>query len=288
MEKLSKKGLLAIAVLVSLVTASMVYIFLQSATQKVAKIESESVVVAKINIPAKTRISVDMLQETSVPLQYVQPGALKELPKVVGSMTREDLIAGEQMVERRLWVPGAQSGFSGVIPAGKRALTVAASEVTGVAGLVKAGDYVDVLITFDAQTVGDAVTQIAMQNIPVLSVNRDSLAGPDKEASRKEPAKEAALAKVVNITLAVTPEDAARITMAEEKGKVRFALRPYATEKDTYLARPVSPADIVGNHLAKGKTVAAVSTGNSGGGGGSGNSSGNSLGIPVIRGTKFE
>ena len=282
---MSNKMLFAIALVFSLVTVSLIYTFLQSAARRTALKEGETVVVAKVNIPAKTRVSPEMVQELRVPPEYIQPGAMREIPKVVGIMTREEIIAGEQLTERRLLIDGKHSGFSGVIPAGKRAITVAATDVTGVAGLVKAGDYVDVLITFDAQTVGDVVTKIAMQNIEVLSVNRESLADTDNHAGKKDASKDLALTKVANVTLSVSPEEAAHITVAEEKGKVRFALRPYVPERDTYVAKPVYPTDVVGvNQSPKSSGSSNYSVSSSS----SGNSSGNSSGIPVIRGTKIE
>ena len=285
MTKMSNKMLLAIALVFSLVTVSLIYTFLQSASRKNASREGEIVIVAKTNIPAKTRLSPEMVEELRVPPEYIQPGAVREIPKVMGIMTREEIIAGEQLTERRLLLEGKNAGFSGIIPVGKRAITVAATDVTGVAGLLKAGDYVDVLVTFDAQTVGDVVTKIVMQNIAVLSVNRDSLSPQEINTGKKYASKDPALTKVANITLAVSPEDAARITVAEEKGKVRFALRPYMPETDTYIAQPVYPADLVGVHQSPQPSGTSTSAASSGG---SSRSSGNSTGIPVIRGTKIE
>lgn len=285
MTKMSNKVLLAIALVFSLVTVSLIYSFLQSTARKSASKEGEIVVVAKANIPAKTRLSREMIEEVRVPPEYIQPGAVRDIPKVMGIMTREEIIAGEQLTERRLLFEGKNAGFSGVIPVGKRAITVAATDVTGVAGLVKAGDYVDVLVTFDAQTVGGIVTKIVMQNIAVLSVNRDSISGQEANAGKKDASKDPALTKVANITLAVSPEDAARITIAEEKGKVRFALRPYMPETDTYIAQPVYPADLVGVHQSPPPSDSPTSSASAGG---SSRPSVNSTGIPVIRGTKIE
>jgi pilus assembly protein CpaB len=263
---------------------TLIYSFLQSNTQKTASVEGETVIVAQTDIPAKTRVSLAMVREVRVPPEYIQPGAIREVPKVVGTMTREAVLAGEQLTERRLLPEGRYSGFSGVIPAGKRAITVAATDVTGVAGLLRAGDTVDVLVTFDAQTVGDSVSKIAMQNVVVLAVNRDTLASQDNSAGKKEGSTDPALAKVANVTLAVSPEDAARITIAEEKGKVRFALRPYISENDTVVALPVFPTDIVGEHRAPKQSGASNPVASSS----AGILTVNSIGIPVIRGTKIE
>lgn len=75
MEKLPKKSLFVIALVLSLVTASMIYTFLQSAATKAVSSESEVVLVAKTNIPNRTRIAAEMVQEQRVPKEYIQPGA---------------------------------------------------------------------------------------------------------------------------------------------------------------------------------------------------------------------
>ena len=296
MAKLSQKGLLAIALLLSLATAALIYNYLQQAVEKPVTVEGELVIVAKTDIPPKTRVTPEMVQEVRVPREYIQPGAMRELPKVVGVMTREQIVGGEQVLERRLLIEGKQAGFSGVIPAGKRAITVSATEVTGVAGLLKPGDYVDVFVTFDQQAVGDNVSQLLLQNAMVLAVNHDSAAVPDKDsAGKKETPRDQVAAKMATITLAVSPDDAVRVTLAEEKGKVRFALRPYIPEDSKTAEKAVTPKDIVGVH--KSPVQSGPSDEKSAKSGGSGSNSGNGakekkadnpFGVTVIRGTKTE
>lgn len=57
-----------------------------------------------------------MVQEAQLPPEYIQGGAVREMAKVVGVVTREAIIAGEQVLERRLLTAGKQAGFTGVIP----------------------------------------------------------------------------------------------------------------------------------------------------------------------------
>ena len=42
--------------------------------------------------------------------------------------------------------------------------------MTGVAGFVKPGDFVDVIVTFDANTAGADVSHVVLQNMQVLSI----------------------------------------------------------------------------------------------------------------------
>ena len=288
MAKLSSKGLTGIALVLSFVTAVLVYNFLNQSVQKPVVVEGEPVVTARVDIPAKTRITAAMVQESRIPAEYIQPGAVRELPTVIGMVTSETIVGGEQVLQRRLFTDGKQVGFTGVIPAGKRALTVGVSDITGVAGLLKAGDMVDAIVTFDQQVVGDNVSQILLQNILVLAVNKDSEAAPDQRDLKKD-AKDAGVVKATTVTLAVAPEEAAKIALAEEKGKLRFALRPYLPESSDPVKRPVTPTDIVGVHkspIQQGKEQLPQSPPAPPAAPDAAPKAG--TGIPVIRGTKIE
>jgi pilus assembly protein CpaB len=171
---------------------------------------------------------------------------------------------------------------------------LSANEITGVAGLLKAGDYVDVFVTFDQQAVGDHASRLLLQNALVLAVNRDSASIPEKEnPSQKEAAKETVGFKITTVTLAVSPEDVVKVTLSEEKGKVRFALRPYIPEDGKTAEKTVTPKDIVGVHTSPGQTGSTESKpgGTTSSGGGSDpteKKKDNPFGVAVIRGTKVE
>ena len=289
MAKLSSKGLTGIALVLSFVTAVLVYNFLNQSVQKPVVVEGEPVVTARVDIPAKTRITAAMVQESRIPAEYIQAGAVRELPTVIGMVTSETIVGGEQVLQRRLFTDGKMVGFTGVIPAGKRALTVGVSDITGVAGLLKAGDMVDAIVTFDQQVVGDNVSQILLQNILVLAVNKDSEAVPEQRDLKKDAPKDAGVIKATTVTLAVAPEEVAKIALAEEKGKLRFALRPYLPEGNDPVKRPVTPTDIVGVHkspVQQNKEQPPTTPPAPPAGADTAPKTG--PGIPVIRGTKVE
>lgn len=250
MNKLSSKALLGIAVVLSLITSMMVYNYLKSAANTTAK-ETQPVVVAKVDIPPKTTVTADMVQVLQVPKEYIQPGAINDQKLIVGIVTREQIVSGEQITERRLVISGKSVGFSGIIPKDKRAVTVAVTEVTGVAGFVKAGDYVDVIATFDQNSAGDNVSHLILQNIQVLASNRDTEAGVNAADRDKKD-----VIKTSTVTLAVTPDEAAKLALSEEKGKIRMALRPYMPDVGVVLTAAVTPKDLVGEHLGVNKSPA--------------------------------
>ncbi len=249
MAKLSGRGLLVIALILSLLTSALVYSYLKGIANQAIK-PGKPVITAKVDIPPKTQITAEMVQESSVPPEYIQPGAIVALGDVVGVTSREQIIAGEQITQTRLVVPGQTRGFAGIIPSDKRAVTVAVTEVTGVAGFLKAGDYVDVLVTFDTNTVGENVSQIVLQNLLVLAVDRDT------DANQAEANKDKKDVSKTAVTLAVTPEEAARLTVADEKGKIRMALRPTIPANGTVAANGVTPKELVGSYAAPEKSSA--------------------------------
>ncbi|MDR3592054.1 MAG: Flp pilus assembly protein CpaB [Negativicutes bacterium] len=247
MAKLSGRGLMVIALILSLLTTGLVYSYLKGVANQAIK-PGKPVIVAKVDIPPKTVITPEMVQESSVPAEYIQPGAIVATADVVGVTSREQIVAGEQITQRRLAVPGQTRGFAGTIPNDKRAMTVAVTEVTGVAGFVKAGDYVDVLVTFDTNTVGENVSQIVLQNLLVLAADRETEAGQaDAGKEKKETTSK------TTVTLAVTPEEAAKLTVADEKGKIRMALRPYIPSSGAVAANGVTPKELVGSYATSPK-----------------------------------
>lgn len=253
MVKLSNKKLLSIAVVLSLMTVILVYHYLKGITSEQTVQDGVSVVVAKVDISPKTKITPDMVAEVKMPSAYIQPGAVISLNKVVGIVAREHIVSGEQISERRLVRDGKSVGFTGIIPRDKRALTVAVNEVKGVAGFIKAGDYVDVVVTFDTAAVGEDVSHVVMQNILVLASNRDT------ETVATEPGKDGAkeVSKNATVTVAVTPDEAAKLTLSEEKGKIRLVLRPYLPLNGVVIAEAVTAKDLVGDHVVPGKNEQA-------------------------------
>src|SRR5207302_7120878 len=109
------------------------------------------------------------------------------------------------------------AGLSATIPEGMRALSVAVNEVVAVAGFVTPGTMVDVLVTgrVNGSRGGDEnITRTILENVPVLA------AGQKIEQDREGKPQ-----TVPVITLLVSPDDAAKLTMASTQGKIQLALR---------------------------------------------------------------
>jgi pilus assembly protein CpaB len=107
-----------------------------------------------------------------------------------------------------------------VISPDKRAIAVKVDKVIGVSGFIHPNNRVDVLVTL--KRVGGAIynpiTKIILENILVLAV------GPDIEEKK---GKEEKATPVDVITLEVTPEEAEKIALAAQEGKISLALRKH-------------------------------------------------------------
>ena len=244
MFKLSKKKLLMIAVILSAVFAGLLYRYLNT------PIAAETVIIAKSDISPKTIITDEMIKEASVPKEYIQPNAIQDKKKVVGSIARETIVSGEQITSKRLFVAGKTAGFTSIIPRDKRAMTVSVTEETGVAGFTKPGDYVDIIVTLEGKELGEPISQTILQNLLVLAYNRD--VEEIESSSEAKKGQAAPSAKANTVTLAVSPMEAVKLALGDEKGKIRLVLRPFMPLDGTGPAlMSVTPTSLIGGRAAQ-------------------------------------
>jgi pilus assembly protein CpaB len=212
-----------------------------------------AVVVAKTDIPARTVVTQSMVEVKLVPAENAAPLAFSSLDQVVGQATRFPVTVGEQVLSSKVVALSANSAavsrsLSFVIPEGRRAFAISADEVMDAGGLVLPGDYVDIVVLYDVQfrstdgveTVESYVVQHLMQNIEILAVaqtivdvvetpaeggSNNGAGASDTQRVRNSEAKPNH--EAITVTLALTPEEAQRLYLAEANGKIRLAVRPY-------------------------------------------------------------
>ena len=201
-------------------------------------IEPMDVIVALKDIPAETPITAPVLGTSSVPKKFVQPFSTTRGSDLLGMVTRTPIAQGEQILTnklRRASEVAASATLSGVVPQGKRAITLGADMLTGVGGFVRPGDFVDILWTLPGQKTGggrgtDPVTITLFQSVGVLAVSGEMLgkSTTEREASRD-----------YTVTVGLSPQETALLLYAREQGGVQLSLRP-KTDKDMQVA--VAPA----------------------------------------------
>jgi pilus assembly protein CpaB len=169
---------------------------------------------------------------------------------VVGRGLITPVAMNEPLLATKLADKEAGGGLSIVIPEGMRAVSVKVDEVIAVAGFVTPGTRVDVLVTMSPGIQQQTnVTRVILQNIQVLAagqtVQRDLEGKPQT---------------VTVITLLVTPEQAERLTLASNEGRIQLALRNTLDVTETTTSG-MQAATLVGDVRAGAPAPRAVSVG---------------------------
>ena len=213
-----KRGRMIIlfAIACGLVAAGTVYIYLGRAiAPKPVSAETVRVVVAKSAISPRTKITQDLVYVREISEEAAHPKAVRDIDSVIGMTAKYEILEGEQIVMDRLYREDERIGLVSSVPSHMRAVTVPVDEVVGVAGFVKPGDKVDIIVTASGVGQTGDVAFTVLEDIEVLAVAQET---EDKSQGK---------AKVsTSVTLAVTPSQAERLALAEEIGKLRLALRP--------------------------------------------------------------
>ncbi|MFZ5631238.1 MAG: Flp pilus assembly protein CpaB [Bacillota bacterium] len=207
--------ILIVAILFGLAAAYGTYQYLKYMEKTYKSSENfAKVAVAKVRIPARQVIGEQMVEIKEIPANYAGPSVIGKKEEVVGKVARGEIYPGEQIIKDKVAAPqDPGEGLAMIVEPGRRAITVAVNDVTGVAGLLKPGDHVDILGTVSVNK-DTAITSLIVQNIKVLAVNKAMAAGADA----KQP-------QTGTLTLSVDPVEAQQLTLATERGSIRVLLR---------------------------------------------------------------
>ena len=168
--------------------------------------------------------------------QYVQPQAATSLDRVSGMMAAVPISKGEQITLNK-FISAKEAASSGsslamVTPIGKRAVTISIDSISAVGGMIRPGDYVDVvaMITVPVTTTqGKQTTQVAsvplFQNVLVLAIGQDISTSGQQSAAESRYKKEEKRVESPAITLALNPREASLLGFVQDQGKIRLALR---------------------------------------------------------------
>jgi len=188
-------------------------------------VPTTSVVVAVRDLPARARINTEDLEIVELPAIAVHPLSYKSIEDVVGRFAAGEVALGEQILPNDISEDVLGGGLAQLVPVGSRAISIAISNATAAGGLVSPGDHVDVIAIFTEDTVGRDGTSIVAQNIEVLAISQTVL-GDDVEAKRDAGSGSSSPQSVsATVTVAVSLENAQRISLAESFGELRVFLR---------------------------------------------------------------
>jgi len=246
----TNRALILLGLFLGLVSAALVVVYLSKADDGGGNVSGGAgtfVVVATQDIPAGTRVTEGMVDRKSISAEAVLAGVFTNKKDVVGQVTRVPLVNGEQVIPSKVTATGAAIAdvedppLAYVIPEGKRAVSVEVSSQIGVSGLIRPGDYVDVILTIQVRGGGgtgesantDQITRTILQNVQVLSVDQDiAIPSQDTEGAPSVGGSADSNPDATTVTLAVSPVHGEVLTVAEtcgqnNGGRLALALRGF-------------------------------------------------------------
>ena len=249
--------LMAAAIMLGLIAT---WVTTQYMKKREARIEAEAkrrasggttveVVVPRRNLPKGTVIdgsnmaARDVLQDTV----YDETILAADFGKVQGTRLARQVEQGKPL--RKSDLEGRSKEFSELLPKGMRAVTVEIDEINSIAQMVRVGNRLDLmLIVSDGDGSGGQQVLSVMQKVKIIATGQI--------LSRTLPAEGAQPAQVQrysNVTFEVTPDDAARIILAQQMGKIRAVLRSDEDNDVAPLARVTTQSVMKGPTAKKKK-----------------------------------
>jgi pilus assembly protein CpaB len=225
-------------------------------------VPTNSVVVTAARVTFGTALNSDNVVEIPWALPTIPDGAYATkdaLFKDGRRVTLSPMEQGDLVLASKITGPGQRGSLSALLQEGHKAVTVRVDDVRGVAGFVLPGDRVDVVL-IRSENRGNGQTQntsdVLVQHVKVLAI--------DQVANERQ--EEVSVAKAV--TLEVTTEQAQKILLATNIGKLSLVLRQAGQSAEDPVKR-VTDADL-GITASRSKTESQMAT------------------IDIIRGTKPE
>ncbi|WP_129781293.1 Flp pilus assembly protein CpaB [Peristeroidobacter soli] len=175
-------------------------------------------VVAKVDLASGSVLSSQTVAVREVPNTFLHADAVRSehWREIAGRVLSRPVRSGETILNSHL-AQGAGAGFSAQLPEGMRALTFPVDEEASIAGMLAPGDRIDLLFTTAAAN--DSVTVPLLFSVPVIATGIRTQANEHSLPDRLQSGP------FRTITVAVDPADAAKITLAQEAGRITVALR---------------------------------------------------------------
>lgn len=231
---MEKKGVL-IPMLLAM-AAAIFYLMVLTSKEKALSnaYETGQVLVARLDIPERTVLKEEMVEPMAVPRKFMEQDAFEiktpsDIKMIANLVTRIRIPKGNQVTQSALVSLSPDAGLSVKIPPGYRGAVLPIEPE--LKALVKPGDRVDVLVTFDALMADnrkEKVTATILQNVLVIAVGTNlgqGMSAKQFKASSDKEEKSAAFSEKSMISLALNPNEAQYLALAMKQGDTAVILR---------------------------------------------------------------
>ena len=229
---MAKKKLLLAAMIVGALAVALLVVFVQTERSQYIKKDGPkaTVVMAAGNIPAGTPLEPGLVTYAEVPEMYLPPNPIFEgdAPLFLGATLTVNVEAGTYIQTSDFARTEIARDLSSKVLRGERAMSIPVDNISGVSGLLKAGDRVDILATFpvtqddqlipgqNGNTSVGYVTMSLLQNVTLLAVGQQ-LSEINAQGNGRS--------GYSSVTPSLTVQEAELITIAQTRGKLTLLLR---------------------------------------------------------------
>lgn len=231
---MEKKGVLVPMLLA--MGAAIFYLMVLSSKEKALSgaYEMGQVLVARADIPERTVLKEDMVEPVPMPRKFMEQDVFEvktpsDIKMIANLVTRIRIPKGNQVTQSALISLSPEAGLSVKIPPGYRGAVLPIDPE--LKALIKPGDRVDVLVTFDALMADnrkEKVTATILQNVLVIAVGTNMGQGMNAKQFKAAGAteeKNAAIAEKAMISLALNPNEAQYLSLAMKQGDTTVVMR---------------------------------------------------------------
>lgn len=195
----------------------------------------------------------------TVPPERVPAGAILETPDskagLPGSLVRKFVDAGGPITLQDILRPKDRGFLASVLAPDSRAISIKVDEESGVSGLIRPGDYVDVILTqvFEkADPARRALSETVLRNVRIIAIDQEIAQGGRVGIG-------AAVGKIAQtVSLELTPEQVKKITVAKQLGTLSLAVRSAIDQWEKADGGAMSSCD-VSPELARQSAIAGQS-----------------------------
>jgi pilus assembly protein CpaB len=218
-------GALLIALIVRVVVVS-------ASRPSKAVVTTQKVQVSAAALPQGLLLRDDDLAWKQVPVSEVPANAIvsgaRGAADLKGALLRHPVASGTVLVPDDVILPSAPGFLAATLKPEMRAVSVAVDDVSGNAGLIQPGDYVDLLLTQQMERRTDSPdlavsSETVVEHVRVLAVGSEFIR-PKNNGDAPE-----ANTRARTVTLEVTPRMGEVVAVAARLGSLSLALRSFAT-----------------------------------------------------------
>ncbi|TWJ07070.1 Flp pilus assembly protein CpaB [Altererythrobacter ishigakiensis] len=215
--------IIGLAVFLGLIAVYFANSYFSGVDQQQAREAEENrmarIVVASQDFQFGTPLATTNIRMANWPANSVPQGAFTSVEEATrdGRVALRPIVIGEPILQSKVSGEGGRATLSAIIPEELRAVTIPVNQVSGVAGFIRPGDVVDVLLTRqipgDGADSQDQMTNVVLENVYVLAINQTA----------NENATEPQVGQTATVQTDIV--GAQKLTLARQVGSLSLVLR---------------------------------------------------------------